>query len=397
MNRIIVSWIVLLILLTISYSGCITNENDSDQIKDEKPKSFYDESFEWYNIYNQSEYSDAVSITTDKKGDLYVTGWIAEMYYGSYDVADERGPRDIFLMKLDQNGNVLYSKQWGYPEFNEGSLDIKLDHDNEIFIVGDTPSNNSIFMLKYSNSGDLIYNQFYEFPNSSSVDAISFDANNDILLVGYIKNIDIDILILKINSEGKLIWRRTYDFGSNESPSNIVTDSMNNIYITGKQDFNCLLIKLNQTGNVSFLKTWQNGDKTIGRGIFLYDSSIFISGWSYENDEVTTYLILLNYSLSGELVWAKIFNDADWAQGQNLFVEENTIYVTGSIIRDNNRSELLLISYDLNGNMIFIEEWGGADDELGRDLIIIGNYAYIVGHTDSVGNCAKAFIVKVKL
>ena len=101
--------------------------------------------------------------------------------------------------------------------------------------------------------------------------------------------------------------------------------------------------------------------------------------------------------MNGELIWEQIYYDADWIQGQNLFVQDNKIYIIGSIIRGNLRSELLLISYDMDGNRLFISEWGGADDELGRDLIIIGDSGYLVGNTESVGNCDKAFIVKVKI
>ena len=112
----------------------------------------YDSSgnLEWVKTWNRAANDSASSCTSDQAGNIYVTGQTGPWAANS--------GQDVYLLKFDPTGNLLWSKTWdgGGTEF---SARVVTSPDSEIYVVGGTgsyPTHQDALLLQYDASGTLL-------------------------------------------------------------------------------------------------------------------------------------------------------------------------------------------------------------------------------------------------
>jgi len=114
---------------------------------------------------------DAQSIAVDGSGNIYITGWFSSptLTIGSTTLING-GLRDIFLVKYDANGNIIWAKGAGGTG-SEDAQSITVDGSGNIyvvgwfnsptFILGTTTLTNTgsidLFLVKYDANGNVIW------------------------------------------------------------------------------------------------------------------------------------------------------------------------------------------------------------------------------------------------
>jgi hypothetical protein len=143
-------------------------------------------------------------ITSDIDGNSYMAGFFSDTVdinpnTGVHHIISN-GLSDIFLLKLDKNGNFLWNNSYGGPN-SDGISAIHVGKNNKIYISG-------IFQ-----------------------DSVDFDPSSSISY-GY-SNGDYDYFIQQLDTSGNLIWNHTFGGQGFEDCYGITTDSVGNIYTTG--------------------------------------------------------------------------------------------------------------------------------------------------------------------
>jgi gliding motility-associated-like protein len=91
---------------------------------------------------SSSSRSVSSGVTTDALGNIYLTGYFSDtVSFGGYTLI-QPGGNDIFIVKYDTNGNVLWAKQSIAQNGNCASFSIELDKSNHIYISGGFGPNN---------------------------------------------------------------------------------------------------------------------------------------------------------------------------------------------------------------------------------------------------------------
>ncbi|HEY3389855.1 MAG TPA: SBBP repeat-containing protein, partial [Prolixibacteraceae bacterium] len=125
-------------------------------------------------------------IYADNKGFVYITGLTTgKLGKSSF------GKSDGFIMKLDRNGNQLFTTQFG-TEGDDSSISITGDNDSNIYVCGNTWGDMGaknkgfidVFTGQFTNDGNLVrYNQF----GSDGFDIVmnlKVDAEKNMYVVG---------------------------------------------------------------------------------------------------------------------------------------------------------------------------------------------------------------------
>ena len=210
-----------------------------------------------------------MSITVDNVGNVYSTGFFS--ITAAFDFNDDTynltsaGSRDIFIQKLDSDGNLIWVRGMGGPNSDIGNS-IAVDNLGNVYCTGyfssisdfDPNEENSnllmsngswdIFIQKLDSEGNLVWAKGIGGTSDDVGNSIAIDNNGNIYTTGrfsgtvdfdpndgtyYLEGEGEDVFIQKLDSEGNLIWaKRVGGTGTGDGLS-IKVDKMKNIYITG--------------------------------------------------------------------------------------------------------------------------------------------------------------------
>lgn len=280
-----------------------------------------------------------ISVAVDAAGNVYTTGDFrksCDFDPGPGEVlftaAGTDGAGDIFIQKLDANGNLLWAKQAGGPGYDSGNS-IAVDPNGHVVVTGyfrsemdfDPGPGTDIkymygsadaFVLKLDADGNYLWSATMggsQWDGGASVLAnpdgsilvggdfigtVDFDPGPGVQNVSSIS--DADVFVQKLDADGKLVWvKRMGGFGGS-GPAQLRTDAGGSIYAIG---------------------TFNNGaaDFDPGTGISTLTSD------TYKSD-----IFLFKLDHDGEFRWAKRLGGKDWDDGRALALDsEENIFAVG--------------------------------------------------------------------
>lgn len=322
------------------------------------------------------------SITTDAGGNIIISGYFtsATITFGSMTFSNS-GQWDLFIVKYDPSGNVLWAKSAGGGS-HESALSVATDLSGNIIAVGyyqspaitfgattftnNNPASNTIdmFVVKYDPEGNLIWAKGMGGNSYDALRGVTTDPEGNIIVAGDFSSSSItisaitinntnnegDAFIAKFDANGNVLWAKNPGGIIFESANSVSSDAYGNIYVAG--DFygvtmsfgsisvpntggnDMFLAKYDAAGNVVWAKgadgsadehaysvsTTPQGN-TVVTGPYTSPSLTF--GSTVLTNAGSTDIFLAQYNTDGNLLWAK-------SMGSNLFDQANDVYTDAS-------------------------------------------------------------------
>jgi len=346
----------------------------------------------WAKRIGSGSYDYGTSIQVDQEGNSYTTGTFRGITdfnpnQGIHELKSN-GESDLFILKLDSNGNFIWVKQIGGVS-NDISSSLALDKKGNLFMTGhfwgicdfnpDTINSfnltsygsNDIFVSKFDPSGNYVWavnmgGRFEDYAN-----AITIDQGGNVLTTGsFTVKGDFDpgigefiltssgnpyIFISKLDSNGNFVWAKStgtkYPSASATWGNSIISDNSGNIYTTGQ----CY------------------GDTDFDPG-----SDTFMIRGFYD-------IFIFKLDSRGDFIWAKVIgSDQNLDEGFSL-----TLDATGNIFASGSFSDSCDFNLDLEN------KWLKSESE--KDIFIAkydsnGIFKWVValgGPLNQTGNCIK--------
>lgn len=204
------------------------------------------------------------SITTDTPGNVYVTGYFESDFitFGTTTLVNE-GSLDMFVVKYDASGNVLWANAAGGTEL-EDSHDITVDTSGNVSVIGRYASahvtfgtntltnsnsggyNQDVFIVQYNALGNVIWANNAGETNMDDGLGIASDASGNVYITGafappnisfgplLLNNVgNVDIFVVKYDNSGNVVWAKATGGTGADFGEGITIDAMYNIYLTG--------------------------------------------------------------------------------------------------------------------------------------------------------------------
>jgi len=230
--------------------------------------------FIWAKVVGGTGADQGFSLTLDKVGNIYVTGQFSsaptdfDPGIAIYNLSSSGGP-DVFILKLDANGNFIWAKQMGDINIQQASS-IAVDASGNVYSTGyffGTPDfdpgpgtftlsasgSNGIFVSKLDANGNFVWAKQMSGPIPASLtnlsNAIVIDAGNNVYTIGYFTNTvdfdpgagisnlssfgNADVFISELDANGNFISVKQIGGAGGENGLGMVADANNNIYATG--------------------------------------------------------------------------------------------------------------------------------------------------------------------
>lgn len=220
----------------------------------------------WHKQFGGADYASIIGrqLRSDSAGNIYLTGAFSD----SVDVDPgqastiliSKGGRDIFTLKLDSTGQLLWATSQGSPEDDTGQA-LQLDHAGDVFVGGQTdfhydhPSeppfstDKDLFLQKRDSQGNLLWENHIGGDHFDNLAALAVDSSGNLIVFANLReSVDVDpgpdslilhtqgfsdMFILKLSPHGNLIWVRTLAGAGEDFSRQLILTHSQEMIVTG--------------------------------------------------------------------------------------------------------------------------------------------------------------------
>ncbi|MCB9204548.1 MAG: T9SS type A sorting domain-containing protein [Flavobacteriales bacterium] len=298
---------------------------------------------DWYITFGGSQNDVGLSIALDGDGNIFATGH----FFGTTDFdpgvgvteLTSNGDRDVYILKLDANGDFLWARSFGASDDDYGYA-VATDATGNVYTTG-----------KFEGTVD-----FDPGPGT----AIHTASAND------------DFFVQKLDANGNFLWANTMGGAGNDRGLAITTDLNGNVYTTGTF-----------FGTIDF-------DPGVGVLELSTTGSIFD-------------IFIQKLDTDGNLVWAKVMGGSNWDFGHAIAVDAiQNVYTTGYFhftvdfdpgvgvanLTSNGEADIFVQKLDANGDFVWAKSMGSSSgDSYGHaiDIDAAGN-VYTTGEFSGIAD-----------
>jgi len=257
----------------------------------------------WSRRYGgDSSYTMASDVTPTQDGGYLVVGYIAPMGPPWYS--------DIYLIRLNDNGDTLWTKTWGTQDRDRANTVISLS-DGSFIVAGYTEYTDNpmdMYVLKLDENGDTLWTRIYVTPETDACRVTKVMPNGDLLLAGWGD-------IMRINAMGDTLWTKKF---TGLSIYSMYIGPDNEIIVSGRASVgapwydNLFLARLSESGDTVWTRVYRGE----------YDASAVsiapAPGGGYvmtgegepecEGEEYFTDVYIWRTDESGNLLWNGCYN-----------------------------------------------------------------------------------------
>lgn len=350
----------------------------------------------WSRIYEglsgRNQGNSASAVAVDASGNVYVTGY--SMIGDSTDAIYV----DAATLKYNPEGDLLWEHRFRGSGGNVQPAAIVLDSRGFLYVTGATWINGGfdVFLLKYDLNGNLIWSRTRGTSNQQwdAAFTMALAANGDVVLGGYKQPglfQDVDVYILRYGPDGSFRWDWTvYGVADVEEVIDLTVDGDGNTYALAQYAppgnyISLLTVKLDPSGALlwSDIYTGQStGD--YGAGIELApDGSVFAAGAAWENGSQNG-MTLIKYTPDGQRLWSRSQRGGYYsAECNDLAVDaDGSAYMSGFAFNENGLEDYITAKYDGSGNLVWTAAWSAPEgrSDIGY-LVRVGTdgQVYVVG------------------
>ena len=371
------------------------------------------------------------SIAVDANGNSYITGYFTYIATFGTTTLTSSGSNDIFVAKIDHNGNWLWAKKAGGTSDDYG-YGIAVDANGNSYVTGKfygsatfgtttltSSGYEDIFVAKLDSNGNWLWAKKAGGTNSDYSHSIAVDDNGKSYIAGDYKGSatfgtttltssgDRDIFIAKLDINGNWLWAKKAGGTSEDVGCSITVNDNGNSYVTGyyysgnatfgttiltgSGNNDIFVAKLDSNGNWLWAKKAGGTDYDVGFGIAVdangnsYVTGNFRGSATFGTTTLTSSgwvnIYVAKMDSNGNWLWAKQAGGTDWDEGDGITVDYNgTSYVTGyfegsatfgtTTLTSSGNSDIFVAKLDINGNWLLAKQAGGTGGDYAKSIAV---------------------------
>jgi len=377
MKKKIIGILVCTLLIICTYCNASnikklnTNERKlffNDDLNFTRFLSFNDPNEEWNKTYGKNGYCCSVDEINDE-------GYIITGVQG----------RDIFLTKLDENGNELWTKKFGGDRQDLGFC-VQHTSDNGFVIIGVTNSfdvgDGDVWLIKTDEYGNMMWNRTFggEKLDEGHSGQETIDGGYVILGVtkSYVEERN-DYWLIKTDEDGIEMWNTTiggigWDVGISVQQTNdegYILTGIRDVSSDGSHQVDVGLEKIDANGNIEWEKTFGSIYKRQDEGISVRqtnDGGYIVTGViDADQDSIEGGdLWLIKTDSEGNKQWEKTFGGSGSDVGMSVWQTNDDGYIVLGMTDSFGAGgyDILLLRIDSNGYELWDMTYGGNKDDI---------------------------------
>ncbi len=356
-------------------------------------------------IFGNSEYEDDYgnSIKQTPDGGYIIVGQTTK--------PEENFP-DVLVVKTDKFGKPLWSKIYG-GAYNDNTSDVAILNEWSFLIVGTSDSygdgTNDVFVMKLNSDGDSLWLKAFSTDDIERASRIISAQDGGFIICGSTTSnspgATSDALVFKVDQNGNLVWKKNYGGNGGQQASDILALSDGYIFTGTNSDPNTAisdvyLVKIDLSGNLIWEKTLGGSEFDEAYSIqYTLDGGFILAGYTSSYGMGARDAYLLKVDANGNEQWHKTFgtehsdgfasviqtNDGGYLCGGflNTFFSQQFIY-----------DDLFIVKTDAHGNLVWQKTFGSNREDAASKVIFSDNGSFVIlGSSNSYSPKNKLYLI----
>lgn len=353
------------------------------------------QTFEWVKTFGGSGDDEGHKCAVDANGNFLFTGSFSEKIDWGENSLECTGSRDMYLIKTDKNGDVLWATNAGgdknHSAFGKsvatdknnnvyagGTFNDTIFFGDQMFVAENEADENmtDIYIAKYNSEGSLQWVKVFAGLGGDVIEEMNIH-NNQLVIVGSYK-ITLDILgntftpddantqvnynpiIASLTLDGELNWLnkvnctsgtcRAFDIDS-EGNVNVILEAKGSVIIKNVENSTIYPLKQSNTAQDNYLVKLNGNDGSLVWGN-RQGSASFMMGYAVETDQENN--VYCGGLFQGELKLESLDGNYEKVTAVNKF-------------------DYYVCKYSADGNLLWFDAQGGNSNEGAYDMVVNSN------------------------
>jgi hypothetical protein len=236
---------------------------------------------------------------------------------GATDSIFQTGPHDVYLVRIDEDGDSLWARVYGDTGSgaftNDVGRKIEPTADSGYLIVGSTESYGAglhdIYLVKINAAGDTQWTRTYGTQDYESGLSSAPAPGGGYLVAGTRQEggLGQQVWLLRIGPGGDTAWTRTYGGAANENVSGVLPTGDLGFVFAGSSGDDLYLVKVDSLGEVLWSRTYGGPYPDWGSALAGTDDGclIVVGGMRTSPDPEDCAAWLLKVDQNGDTLWTR--------------------------------------------------------------------------------------------
>ncbi|MBI5914593.1 MAG: T9SS type A sorting domain-containing protein [Bacteroidetes bacterium] len=275
-----------------------------------------------------------------------------------YTTSFGNGQNDVFLLKIDAQGNQVWANAYGTPgeDFGRSVLEVA----DGYLVAGSAfnPANGTTdgYLLKVDFSGTEIWSKF--FGSATDIDQLSdlvLAADGNVALAGFTGSSS-DGWLFKTDLDGNQIWSKTFGGSLGDDVYDLLKTTNGDLVVTGYTELtsansDAFLARFDNDGNQLWMNTVGRGSHTdVGQGLApTEDGGFIVIGYNSIFGNLGNDVTFIKAGPSG-LVYTNHLTGKVFVDGSDCVFQTGETGLNDWIVRASSPAKTFFGTTDANGN-----------------------------------------------
>lgn len=334
------------------------------------------------------------------------------------------GTQDIWVVKLDEEGNIDWEKNSGGSE-DEFGRSIEQTFDGGFILTGATESNDGdvgsnngsrdFWVVKIDSMGTIEWEKTFGGDDWDFPEAIKQTSDSGYIVLGityFSLSAKLDYQVFKLDANGNIEWQKRYGGSEDEYSTAIELTNDQGYILAGRSksndddvsgnygDYDFWVVKLNQNGDIQWERNYGGSEQEIANSIVqTLDGGYIIAGSSKSSDfdldnnygEFDAWVLKIDSE--GNVEWEKNYGGSDYDSASSInLTQDNGYIVAGTsesndydLDANNGKGDYWIFKIDENGNILWDKNLGGTNYEIGISADVVDQDNFVI-----TGQCSSS-------
>ncbi len=237
---------------------------------------------------------------------------------------------DFYIVKTDSGGSVIWEKAIGGPD-NDAAYDIIATSDSNLVVTGYTYSyglgGRDMWVMKLSQDGEIIWDvNFGKYYNDMGY-AVKEITDGGLIVVGYT-----DVYSTKnrymwmvcLDADGKFLWEKVFDYDGFSMATDVITYDDGSIIIGGQTDslkngwLDFWAIKTDFIGNTIWSHIYPASSTNTWKMVKTDKGGFTALGTTTHMGQEAEDFLLIHFNTGGEVQWSQTYGGSNFEIGGKL-------------------------------------------------------------------------------